>query len=224
MWYESEPSPTYHNLRNSSYSIKLSYTTDSSTPQVNLPRLGPTIAPTGLSTASATPPCTAHIWDTRPPFPIWSPAASWCTTRWGGYQRLPLPPPLLFTTTIHLTRAFQPSPWSVAPPGGGNPPGPWASTLSPPSYRCRTRAPTAPPPYTSTPGPILLLLSFPSPPLPFPTASEFSAVFGRQYPNRCYCRQLSVLDTENLPEVVGSPHLSETRPYLPRSSVVGSHV
>ena len=61
MWYESEPSPTYHNLRNSSYSFKLSYTTDSSTPQVNLPRLGPTIAPTGSSEESSPSMCTAHI-------------------------------------------------------------------------------------------------------------------------------------------------------------------
>ena len=44
-------------------------------------------------------------------------------------------------------RVLPPSPWSVAPLGGGTPTGPLASPPSPPISRCRTRAPTEPPPY-----------------------------------------------------------------------------
>ena len=86
MGYESEPLPSYHELRNYYYSIKLSCTPSFSTLWVPLPHPGPTIAPTGLYLASNTPPCTAHIWGGRPPFPIWLHSASWCTPLWGGAQ------------------------------------------------------------------------------------------------------------------------------------------
>ena len=79
MWYESYPLPSCHKLRDCSYSIKLSYTTTSSTLQVHLPHVVPTISPTVLSPESAPPQCTAHIWDDWPPFQIWSHTTSLCT-------------------------------------------------------------------------------------------------------------------------------------------------
>ena len=148
MGYESEPLPSYKKLRNCSYSIKLNCTTSLSTPQVHLPRLGPTIAPTISCPASAPPPCTAHRWGGRPTFPIWSPAASWCTPRWGVALWLPLTPLPMGTNTLCLPRIYPSSPWSAAPPGVGTPPGHWEYPPLPPVSRWRTRAPTAPPPYT----------------------------------------------------------------------------
>ena len=56
MGYKSEPLPSYYELRKCSYSIKLNYTTSLPTPQVHLPRLGPTISPTSSSLESAPPP------------------------------------------------------------------------------------------------------------------------------------------------------------------------
>ena len=147
--YESEPLPSHHELRNCSYSIKLNYTTYLSTPPV-------------------------HLWGGRPSFPLFLPAASWCTPQWGGSPRLPLPPLTRGTRTICLPRASPSSWWSVAPLGGGTPPGPCASPLSPPSSCYRTRPLTAPPPYTSLSGPVPLLPYFPaillysSPPPIFP--------------------------------------------------------
>ena len=76
MGYESDILPSYYELRNCSYSIKLNYTSSPSTPQVHLPRLVPTIVPSRSSMASVPPLCTAHIWGDRPSFPIWLPASS----------------------------------------------------------------------------------------------------------------------------------------------------
>ena len=210
MGYESDPLPSYRNLRNFSHSIQLNYTTSSSNPQFCLPRPGTTIAPTGSFLASSPPLCTYHIWGSRPLFTLWLPSDSWYTPRWGGTPHIPLPPLPRGTTTLQLPRISPSSQWSVAPPGGGTPPEPLASSPSPPSYCCRTIAPTVPPPYTLLPGPAPLLLSFPEPLLPFPTASELSASFGRPPPNCCYCRQFSVLSMENPLTMVGFPHLYET--------------
>ena len=49
MGFESEPLPSHHEISNCSYSIKLSYNTSLSIPQINLPTPGPTIAPTDSS-------------------------------------------------------------------------------------------------------------------------------------------------------------------------------
>ena len=143
-----------------------------STSQVNLPRSGPTIAPSNLSLASNPPPCRVHRWGGRSLFPIWLPVVSWCITLWDGAPHSPLPPLLRGTPTLRLPHVLLSSPWSVMPPGGGTPPGPWASLPSPPSSCWCTRAPTAPPPYTSLPGPAPFLLSLPAPSLPFLIASD----------------------------------------------------
>ena len=148
MGCESEPLPNYHELRNCSYYIKLSYITSSSTHQVHLSHPGPNIAPTISSPASAPPPCTAHRWGGRPSFMPCSPDTSWCPTRWGGPPRLPLPPLPRGNTNLCLPLVSPLSRWSVAPPSGGTPPGPWESPPSPPRSSCRTRVPTEPPPYT----------------------------------------------------------------------------
>ena len=206
MGYESDPLPYHQELRNWSYCIKLSYTTSSSTTQVHLPRPGPTIAPSKSSPASAPPPCRAHIWGRSPSFPLWSPSVSWCTPLWGGDPRLPLPPIPRGTTTLCLPGVFPSALWSVAPPIGGTHPVPWAYTPSPPRACFRTRAPTMPPPYTSIPGPGPLLPPFPAPLLPFPTASNLSAGFGRPLPNHCYCRQSSIIVMGKSPTVAGAPH------------------
>ena len=213
--YKSDPLPSYQESRNCSHSIKLSYITSSSTPQIHLPRLGPTIVQTGSSLGSALPPCTAHIWVGRPPFTLWRPVSSLCKPWWGGYPQIPLHPLRRGTPTLRLYCVYTSSPWSITLPGGGTPPGPWAFTLSPHRSFCRTILPTALPPYTSLLRPAPLLLSVTAPLLPLPIASKISAGFGRPPPNRCYCRRLSVLGMENLPTVVGSTHLSETRPYFP---------
>ena len=92
MGYAWEPLPSYHKLRNCSYSIILSYTTSLSTPQFILPRPGPTIALYDSSLASDLPPFIAHIWVGRPPFPLWLPAVSWCTFLCSVAPRLSLPP------------------------------------------------------------------------------------------------------------------------------------
>ena len=68
MGYESDPLPSYHDLRNCSYSIQSSYTTSSSTPQVHLPCPGPTIAPSDSSLASNPPLCRYHRWGGMPTF------------------------------------------------------------------------------------------------------------------------------------------------------------
>ena len=203
MGYESEPLPSYQDLRNCSYSIKLSYTTYLSTPQVRLPRPGPTISTSDLSPSSALPTFRAHRWVGRPLFPLWFPAASWCIPLWGGSLRLPVPPLPIGATTLRLPQVSLSAPWSDVPPGGGTPPVPWASTLSPTSSFYRTRSPTAPLPYTYLPGPAPLCLSFPEPYLPFPTASDIFSDFGIPLSNHCYCRQFSGLGTRKPPTVAG---------------------
>ena len=60
MGYESEPLPSHIKLRNCSYSIMLNYTDSLSTPQVNLPRPGPTISSSGSSLTSAPPQRRVH--------------------------------------------------------------------------------------------------------------------------------------------------------------------
>ena len=57
-----------------------------------------------------------------------------------------------------------------------------------------------------------------------PTASELWAGFGRPPPNCCYCRRSSAPGMEKLPTMAGSPHLYETRPYLPWISIVRPRV
>ena len=198
MGYESDPLPSYNKLRNCSYSVNLSYTTYSFNPQVHLTRLGTTITPTGSSPEFTSPPWKYNIWGVRTTFPWWLPVASWCTTRWDGSPRLPLTPLLRGNPTIRLPRVSPSSPWSVALPGGGTPPGPWASTPSTPRAWCLTRVPTVPPPYTSLSGPTPLLPSFPSPSIPFHIASNLSTDFGRPPPNLCYCRRSSALGMEKL--------------------------
>ena len=156
-------------------------------------RPGPTIAPSHSSLAYSPPTCRAHRWGGRPPFLLWSPAVSWCTPLWGGSPRPPLPPLTRGTTTLRLPRILLSAPWSVALNGGGTSPGPWVSSLSPPSSFCHTITPTVPPPYTSLPGTELLFPYFPAPLLSSPTASNISAGFDRPPPNWCYCRWSSVL-------------------------------
>ena len=173
--------------------------------QVHLPRLGPTITSTGAPPESAPPPCTAHILGVRPPFCLWSPAATWCTPQRGEAPWIPLPPLLWGTPTLRLPRFFPSSPWSVALTGGGTPPGPLASPPSSPISCCRTRAPTASSSYKFLPGTALLLPSFPTPLLPSPG-------FDIPPTNRCYCRKSFGLGMENPLMMVGSLHLSETRP------------
>ena len=133
--YESETLTYYNELKNCLYSIKLSYTKSLSNPKVHLSRPGITIAPTISYPASNPPLWTAHRWGGRPPFPICSPVASWCTPRWGVSPRIPLPPLQRGggTPTLGLPCFLPLSPWSVAPPGGGTPSVPWASTPSQPS-------------------------------------------------------------------------------------------
>ena len=178
---------------NWTYSIKLSYATLLSSSHVHLPRPGPTIVTSNSSPESASPPCRAHRWGGRPPFTLWLPAASICTLLWGGTQWLTLNPLPRGTTTLCLNRVFPSPPWSVAPPGGGTPPGPWASTLSPPIHWWHTIVSNAPTLYKFLPRNVPLLLSFTAPSLPFPTASKIYPCFGRPPPNRCYCRRSSVL-------------------------------
>ena len=213
MGYKSEPLPSYHKWSNCSYSIKLSYTTPSSTPKVHLRCLGTTILPTVSSPAFSPPPCPAHIWVGRPTFPIWSPAASLCSPWWVVSLWLFFPPLPRGTSTLRLPRVSPSSLWSVAPPRGVTPSGPWSFTPEPTSSCCRTRAPTAPPTYTSLPRPAPLLPSFTSPSPPFLTASDISEGFGILPLNRCYCRQLSVLGMKKPLMVVGYPHLSGKIPY-----------
>ena len=160
----------------------------------------------------------------RPHFLLCLTAASWYTPQWFGSPQSPLPLQPRGNPTLCLHRISPSSPWSVAPSGGGTPPGPWSSPWSPLSYHWCTRAPTAPPPYTFLSGPAPFLLSFTTPSLPFLAASEISAGFGRPLPNRCYCRQFSALVMGNPLTVVLSPYLSETRPCLPQSSVVSSRI
>ena len=76
MGYESEPLPSYLDLRNFSYSIMLNYTDSPSTPQVYLPRPGPTISSSSSPLASAMPRRRVHKWGSRPPFPLWLHVAS----------------------------------------------------------------------------------------------------------------------------------------------------
>ena len=125
---------------------------------------------------------------------------------------------------IHLPLVLLLFWWSVAPPGGGTPTGPWESPPSPPSYCWYTISPTVPTPYTLLPRPAMFLPSFSSPLLSLPSPSNIYAGFGRPPPNRCYCRQLSILALEKPLTVVESPRLSETKPYLPRRGVAGSCV
>ena len=171
----------------------LSYPKSSSILQVHLPQPGPTIAPSYLYPESNPPLCIAHRWGGRPTFPLFLPAVSWCTHLWGAAPRLPLTPLPGSTNTLRLLHVSPSALWSVATPGGGNPPINWASTSSPPISCCLTRALTVPPPYTPLPGPAPLFLSFPSPLIPFPTAYEIYAGFGRPNPNCYYCRQSSAL-------------------------------
>ena len=110
----------------------VSYNSSSSTPQVHLLCLDPTIATFSSSPVSAPPPCTVHRQGGRPPSPIWSSVVSWCTPQWGGFLRFPLPPLPMGTPILCLPCIFLSTPWSVVLPGGGNPPRPWASPLSPP--------------------------------------------------------------------------------------------
>ena len=145
-------------------------------------------------------------------------------TRWGGALRFPLPSLLRDTPTLRLPRVSTSSLWSIAPPGGGTPPGPWASPRWPLSSCCRTRASNSPLTYKYLPGPALLLLSFTELSIPPPTASDLSTNFGRPPPNCCYCRRSSTLVMEKPPTVVVSLHLSETRPCLTQSSIVRSCV
>ena len=198
MAYESDPFPSYHELRNCSYSSKSIYTTSSSTHQVHLPLPGPTTAPTKSSPACTPTLCTANIWGDRPPFLIWSPDDSVCTPWWVGAPRLPLTPLPRGTSTICLNQVSSSSPWSVAPPSDGTPPGPSAFPPPPPSSCSRTRETTAPPPYTFIPWNSLLLLYFPAPLLQFPYTSELSTGFGRPPPNHFYCRRSSVLGMKSL--------------------------
>ena len=76
MGYELYPLPPYPELRNCSYSIMLICTDSPSTPQVHLPRPGPTISSSGLSPASDTLRCIVHKWGGRPPFTLWLPVTS----------------------------------------------------------------------------------------------------------------------------------------------------
>ena len=102
MGYESYPLPSYHELRNWSYYIKLSLTTWLSTPQTRLPRPGPTITPSNSSPSFAHPLCIAHRWGGRPPFPLRLPVVSWCTPLWDGALRLPFPTLPMGNLTLRL--------------------------------------------------------------------------------------------------------------------------
>ena len=224
MGYESEPLPSYHDLRNFSYNIMLRYTPYLSTLQVYLYGLGLTIAPTGSSPESVLPPCTYHRWGNRPPFPLLLPVASLCTPWWSEDPGSPLPPPPRYTPNLCLPRISPSSPLSVTSPSIGTPPRHWTYLRSPHIFFWRTRAPTAPLTVTSLPRPAPLLPSFTALFIPFPTASKISAVFGRPLPNRCCCSWLSALGMEKPPVVLVSLNLSETRPCFHRSSIVMSCV
>ena len=138
----------------------VNYTSSSSTPQVHLPRIDPTIVPTVLSPESAPPPCTVNRRGGRPLSPLCLSDASWCTPRWDGSPRLPLTTLPRGTPTLRLPSVFLSSSWSVALPDGGTPPGPRAYTRSPPRSQCNIGSPTAPPPCTLLHGPAPLLPSF----------------------------------------------------------------
>ena len=66
----------------------LNYTYYPYTPQVHLPRPGPTISYYGFSPPSATSQRRVHNWGGMPHFPLWSPAL------WGVVPQLSVPPPL----------------------------------------------------------------------------------------------------------------------------------
>ena len=70
--YKSGTLPSYTELRNCSYSIMLNYTYSPSTPEVHLPRPGPTISYSVLSPDSALTWRRVHKWGGMPPFPIWT--------------------------------------------------------------------------------------------------------------------------------------------------------
>ena len=153
-----------------------------STPEVHLPILGTTIAPSDLSLASSLPPCIFSIWGGRPFFPLWLPAISWSTSLCGGYPRLPLPTLPGYTSNIRLPHVSPSSLLTIDLHSGGTHPGPWASPLSPPISLCITIAPTATAFYIA-PCARTFALVFLSPLLPFPTTSEISVGYGAMPPN-----------------------------------------
>ena len=122
MGYELDPLPSYHKLRNCSYSIMLNYIKYLSTLLAHLQRLGPTIVPSGLFLKYNPPWSRVHVWCFRPPFTLWYPAASECTPLWGGVPRIPLMPPPGGTPTPWLPCVLPSSLWSSGSPGDGIPP------------------------------------------------------------------------------------------------------
>ena len=116
MGYESVPLPSYPELINCSYYVKL-ITPSRSTPQAHLPHLDPTIEPTNFSPSSAPPQDKMHIWVLQATLsdmvlcrlfmytPMgWSPAASIASTT-DGYSHSP--PALLFSSIPVIRRAAQ---------------------------------------------------------------------------------------------------------------------
>ena len=79
MVYESDPLPSYNELRNHSYSIILNYTYSTSTPKINVPRPDPTISSYGSSLASDPPWYRVHKRSGMPPVPQCLPAIYECT-------------------------------------------------------------------------------------------------------------------------------------------------
>ena len=93
MGYESEPLPSYNNVRTCCYFIILSYIYSTSTSQIRLPRFDLTISSSGSSLESTTPWYRAHRWGGMTPVPRWLPYVSECTPVWGIIPLLLAPPP-----------------------------------------------------------------------------------------------------------------------------------
>ena len=163
MGYKIDPLPSYLKLRNFYYSIMLNYIDFLTTPQVQLPRPVLTISSSGLSPASAPPWRIVHKWGGRPPFLLWSLAASVCTPLLGGVPRLLFPPPPRGIPTPRPPHVLLSSPWSVWSPGDGTPPGTLGYPLYTPRSHCRTISPTETPSNTSSQRLVLLILSSSAP-------------------------------------------------------------
>ena len=163
MGYESEPLPSYNNVRTRCYFIMLSYIYSTSTSQIRLPRFDPTISSSGSSLASAPPGCRVHELGRMTPFPLSLSAVSEFTSVWSVIMRITVPPLPGNTPTPRPLKASPSYLWSVYLPDGENPPGPSTSSPSPLNFHCHTSSLTVPLNYTSSHGPVMLLPSLSTP-------------------------------------------------------------
>ena len=137
--------------------------------QINVPRPDPTTSSSGSYLEPNTPWYRVHKWGGISPVPRWYPDVSECTPVWGPLL-LVTPPPRDITTT-RPPHVLPSSSWYICPPYGETPPGPSTFSLSPPKFRCCTAVLTVPLPYTSSHGPVPLLLSSPTTSKSPPTVS-----------------------------------------------------